>query len=78
VLSPRVPEWMDWAIRKAVSIDPAKRHEALSEFVADLRRPSDAFVRRSVAPLVERNPLLFWKVLCAVLSLIILWLVAAR
>jgi serine/threonine protein phosphatase PrpC len=78
VLSPHVPEWMDWAIRKAVSIDPAKRHEALSEFVADLRRPSDAFHRRSVAPLVERNPLLFWKALSAVLFLTVLWLVATR
>jgi serine/threonine protein phosphatase PrpC len=78
VLSPRVPEWMDQAIRKAVSIDPARRYEALSEFVADLRRPSEAFTRRSVTPLVERNPLLFWKVLSAVFFLIILWLLATR
>lgn len=78
VLSPRVPEWMDWAIRKAVSIDPARRHEALSEFVADLGRPSEAFNPRSVTPLAERNPLLFWKVLSAVLGVIIVWLLAAR
>lgn len=78
VLSPRVPDWMDWALRKAVSIDPAKRHEALSEFVADLRRPSESFNRKSITPLVERNPLLFWKALSAVLFLIILWLLATR
>lgn len=78
VLSPRVPDWMDWALRKAVSIDPVKRHEALSEFVADLRRPSESFNRKSITPLVERNPLLFWKALSAVLFLIILWLLATR
>jgi serine/threonine protein phosphatase PrpC len=78
VLSPRVPEWMDLAIRKAVSVDPAKRYEALSEFVADLRKPNEAFTRRSVTPLIERNPLLFWKVLSAVLFLIIVGLLATR
>ncbi len=78
VLAPRVPEWMDLAIRKAVSVDPAKRYEALSEFVADLRKPNEAFTRRSVTPLIERNPLLFWKVLSAVLFLIIVGLLATR
>ncbi|MGE3231421.1 MAG: protein kinase [Hyphomicrobium sp.] len=77
-LSPRVPDWMDMAIRKAVSIDPARRYEHLSEFVSDLRQPNEAFTRRLVTPLVERNPLLFWKVLSAVLFLIILWLLATR
>jgi serine/threonine protein phosphatase PrpC len=78
VLSPSVPEWMDLAIRKAVSIDPARRHEALSEFVADLRRPREGYNPRSFTPLAERNPLLFWKGLSAVFFLIILWLLATR
>lgn len=77
-LSPRVPEWVDLAIRKAVSIDPAKRHEALSEFVVDLSRPSEGMHRRRFTPLVERNPLLFWKVLSLVLALIIVCLVGIR
>ena len=78
VFSPGVPEWMDLAIRKAVSINPARRYEALSEFTSDLRQPSEDLERRSATPLVERNPLLFWKVLCAVLVLIIIGLLAAR
>ncbi|WP_291174481.1 bifunctional protein-serine/threonine kinase/phosphatase [Hyphomicrobium sp.] len=77
-LSPHIPEWMDWAIRKAVKIDPAERHETIEEFVADLRRPSGSFKPRSVTPLMERNPLLFWQALSAVLLLIILWLLATR
>jgi len=77
-LSPGVPQWMDLAIRKAVSIDPARRYEALSEFIADLRRPNEDFKPRSSTPLVERNPLLFWKTLSAVLFLIVVWLLATR
>jgi serine/threonine protein phosphatase PrpC len=76
--SPGVPEWMDFAIRKAVSIDPARRYEALSEFVADLHQPSESFKRRSATPLVERNPLLFWQVLSGVFFLIIVWLLKTR
>jgi serine/threonine protein kinase len=78
VLSSQVPEWMDFAIRKAVSVDPAGRYEAISEFVADLRRPSEAFNPRAAKPLAERNPLLFWKVLSAVLFLVIVWLLATK
>ncbi len=77
-LSPRVPEWMDFALRKAVSIDPNARYEDMSEFVADLDRPSTAFSPRAFMPLTERNPLLFWKILSLVLFLIIIWLLAMR
>ena len=77
-LSPRVPVWMDAAIRKAVSINPALRQEALSEFVTDLRKPPEGFQRRAFTPLVDRNPLLFWKGLSAVLFVIVVWLVAVR
>lgn len=75
---PRVPDWMDYAIRKAVSVDPARRQDALSEFVADLRRPSPSFSRKTFTPLAERNPLLFWKVLSALLFLTVIGLLAAR
>lgn len=76
--APRVPEWMDLAIRKAVSIDPADRHEALSEFITDLGRPPDNYKRPVFTPLVERNPLLFWKVLSIGLFLTVLGLLATR
>lgn len=78
VLTPRVPDWMDAALRKAVSIDPAKRYDALSEFVTDLRQPNETTTGRSFTPLVERNPLLFWKVLSAVLFVIVIWLAVTR
>ena len=63
-----IPAWIDGALRKAVHPDPAKRYEELSEFVADLKRPNEAFLRAGRAPLIERNPLLFWKGLSFVLA----------
>jgi hypothetical protein len=69
---------MDFALRKAVSIDPNGRHKDMSEFVANLERPSDALSAGDFTPLTERNPLLFWKVLSLVLFLIIMWLLATR
>lgn len=76
--APNVPEWMDAALRKAVSIDPAARHEALSEFVTDLSQPSATYKRPAFRPLSERNPLLFWKSMCLVLALTIVALLATR
>ena len=73
-----IPVWIDDVLRKAVHPDPLKRHEALSEFVHDLRHPSAAFLSRTRAPLVERHPVLFWKVVAGALGLVVLALLAAR
>jgi serine/threonine protein phosphatase PrpC/tRNA A-37 threonylcarbamoyl transferase component Bud32 len=54
-----VPAWIDAAVRRAVHFEPRERYESLSEFVYDLRHPNAALLRRP--PLVERNPVLFWK-----------------
>ncbi|HYG56281.1 MAG TPA: bifunctional protein-serine/threonine kinase/phosphatase [Burkholderiales bacterium] len=61
-----VPAWVDAAIRRAVHPDPLQRYEALSEFVHDLRHPNAELLRRT--PLIERNPVLFWKAASAVLG----------
>lgn len=77
-IAPHVPEWMDAAIAKAVSIDPAKRYEALSEFMTDLSQPGETARSRASAPLMERNPLRFWQGLSCALFLVIVWLLATR
>lgn len=56
-----VPIWIDGALRKAVHPNPFKRYDALSEFIHDLRHPNPTFVSQGRPPLLERNPLLFWK-----------------
>jgi serine/threonine protein kinase len=69
-----IPAWIDDVLRKAVHPNPAKRYEELSEFVYDLRHPNKAFINKARPPLMERNPVLFWKSISFILALIILWL----
>ena len=54
------------------------RSSDLWDFVTDLRQPNEAFLRTARAPLIERNPLLFWKALSLVLALTVLALLAAH
>ena len=73
-----VPAWIDAALRKAVHPDPNKRYESLSEFTFDLRHPNAKYLGASPAPLIERNPNLFWKCATAILAVIILVLLASQ
>ena len=56
-----IPAWIDEVLQKAVQPDPYKRYEELSEFVYDLRHPNQSYLEPAPTPLMERNPLLFWK-----------------
>lgn len=67
----KVPVWIDGVLKKALSFDPYKRHEALSEFLFDLRHPNSKYAE-VYTPLVERNPLLFWKIVSLILAFIVL------
>lgn len=64
-----VPAWVDGALRTALHPDPARRYDAMSEFVSDLRTPNPRFQRERQAPLLERDPVLFWKGLCLILMI---------
>ncbi|MEI7712821.1 MAG: bifunctional protein-serine/threonine kinase/phosphatase [Rhodospirillales bacterium] len=69
-----VPDWVDAALRKALHPDPMKRYGELSEFVHDLRQPNPTFLNAEPPALIERNPLVFWQTLCAILACVILGL----
>lgn len=69
-----IPAWVDEAIRKAVHPLANKRYEDVAEFVFDLHHPNKAFLDKARPPLIERNPLAFWKSVSAVLLMIILLL----
>jgi serine/threonine protein kinase len=71
------PAWIDEVLRQALHPDPLKRYAELSEFVHELRHPSRAHLNPVPTPLIERNPLLFWKGLSALLALIVLALLHA-
>lgn len=70
-----IPVWVDDAIRKAVHHDPGSRYEVLSEFIMDLRRPNRVFTNKNKVPLMERDPILFWKSVSFILAMIILVMV---
>ncbi|WP_035694847.1 MULTISPECIES: bifunctional protein-serine/threonine kinase/phosphatase [Bradyrhizobium] len=71
-----VPAWIDGALRRALHPDPYKRHEDLSEFVFELRTPNPAYLDTRMTPLLERNPLMFWKLTTAALACAVVVLVA--
>lgn len=71
-----IPAWIDEVLRKAVYPNPYKRYEELSEFVHDLRHPNKAFLDRRRPPLLESNPVLFWKGVSFILTVIIIVLLS--
>jgi serine/threonine protein kinase len=66
-----IPAWIDETIKKAVHPDPYKRYEELSEFLFDLRHPNKEFLNKTRPPLMERNPVFFWKSVSFILTVVI-------
>lgn len=66
-----IPLWVDGAIKKALQPNPIKRYQVISEFLFDLRHPNKLFLNQSRPPLIERNPVVFWKTVSLMLSIII-------
>ncbi|HEY5648719.1 MAG TPA: bifunctional protein-serine/threonine kinase/phosphatase, partial [Nitrospiria bacterium] len=61
--NPEIPAWVDGALEKAVHFDPHRRHEVISEFIHDLSNPNPAFLIKTPKPLIEKDPLGFWRTL---------------
>ncbi len=77
-INPTIPSWVDAALEKAVQLNPAFRYERMSELVSDLAKPNPGLVKKE-QPLLERNPVGFWRGLAIsslVLNLILLYLIA--
>jgi serine/threonine protein phosphatase PrpC/predicted Ser/Thr protein kinase len=70
-INKKIPLWLDETLRKALAPDPLKRYGEISEFIFDLENPNPLFLETRTQALIERNPLLFWKSLSAVLFLIV-------
>ncbi|NOQ81961.1 MAG: protein kinase [Methylophaga sp.] len=69
-----IPIWVDTILKKSLHPDPYKRYEDLSEFVYELRHPSQACLNKTRPPLIARNPVAFWKSLCLILTTVIIGL----
>ena len=77
---PDLPAWLDAAIARAIAIDPAKRYGDVLEFAFEIE--NGARSGRPATPrkksLHEKNPLLFWQGLCALLLLALIFVLARR
>jgi serine/threonine protein phosphatase PrpC len=63
-----LPLWVEGCLRKAVQPNPRYRYEAFSELEADLTRPNQSLEAKvQHQPMLERNPLLLWKIIAALL-----------
>lgn len=67
-----VAVWVDAALARATDLNPQRRYDTMSEFVADLRRPNPRFARGAKAALMQRNPLMFWQILSLVLGVLLI------
>lgn len=67
-----IPAWIDGVLRRALHPDPGKRYEELSEFVYDLRHPNARYLSRTRVPLLERNPVAFWRGVALILGVALL------
>jgi hypothetical protein len=61
-------------MEKSLAINPDGRYEALSEWLQDLKRPNPNWLNSRSQPLLEKDPLLFWKItaICGWLLVILL------
>ena len=66
--NPMIPVWMDAALRSSVSLLPRRRYGVLSEFAYDLHHPNPSYQTEHRLPLIQRDPLRFWKGLAALLA----------
>jgi serine/threonine protein phosphatase PrpC len=72
-----IPVWVDDTLKKALHPNPHKRYQELSEFTYDLSQPSKVFLSKTKAPLLERDPVVFWQSVSAILVMVIIWLLAS-
>lgn len=73
-----MPVWIDGTLERAVHPNAFKRYDSLSEFLFDLRHPNANYLSTSSTPLIERNPLLFWKSTTVLLALAVVLLLAIQ
>jgi serine/threonine protein phosphatase PrpC len=69
---PDLPLWLDLSLEKATNPNPTGRYSALSEFYTDLCTPNQTMVnKREHSPLLERDPVRLWKMISALLLIIV-------
>lgn len=65
--NPMVPVWLDGALKKALQLEQRRRYDAFSEWLADMKTPNPRLMPGRSMPLAQRDPLLLWQGVSAVL-----------
>ena len=47
------------------------KEQILADFTYDLRHPNEAYINKTRQPLIERNPVAFWKTVSFILAIVI-------
>lgn len=70
---PEIPSWLDEAICTTITPDRDARFSDVIELLRVLESGGPLYARpRRPLPLIERNPVLFWKLACAVLAIMLI------
>ena len=64
--NPLVPIWMDGAIKKGLRFNPERRYIEISELLYELQEPNPKYKKNHHAMLMDKNPLMFWKIMSVV------------
>lgn len=67
-----IPSWIDSAIRRAVHTEPTRRQRDCLEFAWDLCHPNNDFLSEQMPPLIQRDPVKFWKSISLILLLLLI------
>ena len=70
-LNPLVPIWMDGAVKKGLRFEPERRYGDVSEFLYELQKPNPKYKRTHNALLIDKNPLIFWQSISAILFILL-------
>lgn len=61
-LNPNVPPWLETVVRRAIALRPERRYQHYSELLHDLSNPARVLpFFEEFTPLLERNPLTFYR-----------------
>jgi serine/threonine protein phosphatase PrpC len=77
---PDLPAWLEATIAKAIAVDPAKRYGDVLEFAFDIENGAQSGLPLTPkkTTLYEKNPLLFWQALSAILLALLAIALARR
>ncbi len=66
-INDQIPAWIDAALEKGVRLNPQRRYQALSEFMLDISTPNKDLSKTHSEPLLDKNPIGFWKAISILL-----------